>query len=354
VVSDVRLAVRVRVTAQVSVPVTQKRLKLTVSQQEANPGMAMTKATGAARKTCFVVMPITTPDSYATDLRDPDHFTHVLELLFTPALEQAGYEVIPPKMLGAAFIHAEIIRNLERADLVLADLSSHNANVFFELGVRTSLDRPVVLVKDKQTVIPFDLGPINVLDYDESIAAWILGEEINRLAEHVKNVPADGDSGNAMWKYFGLTKRGGPAQEGSLDAKVDLLLEEVARLRLSPAVRDEPFESRRIDYDLRPDPLTAKTPAEFMVSLRQFRAWAGNPSLRAMSDQSNPHVSAATLATALSREVLPKLAVVEAVITACGGSEDDQRRFAAGWRRLGVTQDGDDPHEPQQPGDDAT
>ena len=100
---------------------------------------------GAVRKTCFVVMPGTTPPSYAGDLRDPDHFAHVLEHLLTPALEQAGYTVIPPKMLGAALIHAKIIRHLEQADLVLADLSSSNADVYFELGVRTSLDRPVVL-----------------------------------------------------------------------------------------------------------------------------------------------------------------------------------------------------------------
>jgi hypothetical protein len=184
-------------------------------------------------------MPVTTPTSYADDLRDPDHFSHVLKHLFTPALEQAGYTVIPPKMLGATLIHAEIIRHLEQADLVLADLSSHNPNVFFELGLRTSLDRPVVLVQDgRSATIPFDLGPINVLSYDESLATWTLGEEIKRLAEHVRNVPVGSTSGNAMWNYFGLTKRGRPAEAGSLEAKVDLLLTEITNQRLAPAVRN--------------------------------------------------------------------------------------------------------------------
>jgi hypothetical protein len=179
-------------------------------------------------------MPVTTPVGYAEDLRDTDHFGHVLAHLFTPALERTGYEVIPPKMLGAALIHAEIIRHLEQADLVLADLSSHNANVFFELGIRTSLDRPVVLVKDKRTTaIPFDLGTINVLTYDEALAPWTLQEEVKRLAEHVGSVPVDGGSGNAMWQYFGLTKRGGPAQEGSIEEKMNLLVTEVTKLRLA-------------------------------------------------------------------------------------------------------------------------
>jgi hypothetical protein len=196
---------------------------------------------GGERRTCFVVMPVTTPAPYADDLRDPDHFGHVLAHLFAPALEQAGYDVIPPKALGAALIHAEIIRHLEQADLVLADLSAHNANVFFELGIRTSLDRPVVLVRDARTAtIPFDLGTINVLTYDESLPPWKLEEEVKRLAEHVGSVPADGDSGNDMWRYFGLTRRGDPAQAGGVEAKVDLLLAEVTRLRLLPAAPRRP------------------------------------------------------------------------------------------------------------------
>jgi len=208
------------------------------SERRIMRGTAVADPGGSDRKTCFVAMPVTTPAPYADDLRDPDHFAHVLTHLFTPALEQAGYTAIPPKALGAALIHAEIIRNLEQADLVLADLSSHNANVFFELGIRTSLDRPVVLVKDARTAtIPFDLGTINVLTYDESLAPWKLGEEIRRLAEHVSSVTADGGSGNAMWTYFGLTKRGGPAEAGDLGSKVDLMLAELTKLRLaSPPV----------------------------------------------------------------------------------------------------------------------
>jgi hypothetical protein len=194
---------------------------------------AVARSGDAGTKTCFVAMPVTTPAPYADELRDADHFGHVLKHLFTPALQQAGYTVIPPKMLGAALIHAEIIRHLEQADLVLADLSNSNPNVFFELGIRTSLDRPVVLVKDARTTkIPFDLGPINILTYDESLATWTLDEEVKRLAEHIGSVATDGSSGNAMWRYFGLTKRGGPAEAGSLEAKVDVLLAEITKLRL--------------------------------------------------------------------------------------------------------------------------
>src|SRR3954451_8229180 len=103
-------------------------------------------------------MPLTTPppalDAYSGD---PDHFIHVLDHLFAPAVEAAGYELVRPIMRGADLIQAEIIKNLEQGDLVLCDVSQLNANVFFELGVRTALDRPVAMVKDDKTATyPFD------------------------------------------------------------------------------------------------------------------------------------------------------------------------------------------------------
>jgi hypothetical protein len=100
-----------------------------------------TSDAGDSAKTCFVAMPITTPTAYAEKLSDPEHFVHVLDHLFMPALQAAGLTVIPPSVGGSEMIHAEIIRNLEQADYVICDLSGLNPNVLFELGIRTSLDR---------------------------------------------------------------------------------------------------------------------------------------------------------------------------------------------------------------------
>lgn len=189
----------------------------------------MTDPEQRTNRNCFVVMPITTPIFYAEKLNDPEHFGHVLAHLFIPALEEAGFTVISPSVRGAELIHGEIIKNLEQADLVLCDLSSLNPNVFFELGIRTSLDRPVALVKDNFTLqIPFDLNAINTLTYDSSLAPWTLGGEVARLADHVRSVISSGNSGNSMWSYFGLTKRGMPAEiEGDpTQAKLDLLIRE--------------------------------------------------------------------------------------------------------------------------------
>ena len=101
---------------------------------------------------CFIAMPIGTPDSSQYQ-GDRDHFKHVLEHLFVPAIEMAGMNPVRPVVKGSDLIHAEIIKQLETAELVLCDISTLNANVFFELGIRTALNRPVCIIRDELTSI---------------------------------------------------------------------------------------------------------------------------------------------------------------------------------------------------------
>jgi hypothetical protein len=86
--------------------------------------------------------------------------------------------------------------------------------------------------------------------------------------------------------------------------------------------------------DLRPDPLNASTGAELVAALRAYRVWAGEPPFRRMAAASGQRAAAATLCTALNRGELPTLDVVLAIVAGCGGSDEDQRRWATAWRRL--------------------
>lgn len=88
------------------------------------------------------------------------------------------------------------------------------------------------------------------------------------------------------------------------------------------------------DQKLRPDPGKARTAAEFLCCLRDYRVWAGNPSYRVMSRQCGHRFAASTICTALRSRTVPSLEMVLAIISACGGSEQHQREFASAWRRL--------------------
>lgn len=186
------------------------------------------------RETCFVAMPVSTSPETAALYSDPEHFLHVLEGLFIPAIEQAGYEVLKPTMTGSDLIQAEIIKRLEQADLVLVDISGHNPNVFFELGIRTALDRPVALVRDKETTkLPFDTSVLNTHTYDGSMRSWVVDNERAALADHLTASASRAAGHNGLWNHFGLTKRAEDATsaEDPLNAKLDLLTAEVRDLR---------------------------------------------------------------------------------------------------------------------------
>jgi hypothetical protein len=87
-------------------------------------------------------------------------------------------------------------------------------------------------------------------------------------------------------------------------------------------------------FDLKPDPLTATTPAEFLTALRQYRAWSGDPSWRKMAAHAGQAVVHSTMHAAMNGDTLPRFEVVKAIIIGCGGGEDDLRAFVAAWRRI--------------------
>ena len=87
-------------------------------------------------------------------------------------------------------------------------------------------------------------------------------------------------------------------------------------------------------FDLKPNPDTATTPAEFIQALWQYKAWSGDPSWRKMAEQAGQAVVHSTMYQAMNGDALPKWEVVKAIIVGCGGGEDDLRSFASAWRRI--------------------
>ena len=114
-----------------------------------------------------------------------------------------------------------------------------------------------------------------------------------------------------------------------------LELGRVQNRRVSPRETPEHKVPRDAEgWELCPDPLAARTPAELVAALRRYRIWAGEASFRDIARRGRPRVAASTLCTALSSDELPRQTVVQALIVGCGGSEDDERRFVTAWRKI--------------------
>ena len=185
-------------------------------------------------KKCFIIMPISTPEEWSSKyLKDEHHFKHVLEHLLKPSIKKAGLKPITPIAKGSELIHAEIIRNIETADLVLCDMSILNPNVFFELGIRTALNKPVCLVKDDLTMkIPFDTAIVNNHTYLNALQPWTLDKEIEKLANHIKESMDGSNEINNLWNYFSLSSTAHPVKpEKGVDGRIDYLTMQIEALR---------------------------------------------------------------------------------------------------------------------------
>lgn len=192
------------------------------------------------KKTCFIIMPITTPKSLLTAYGDDaNHFKHVLECIFVPSIEEAGLKAIPPKAKGDDVIQGKIIKELETADLVLCDMSTLNANVFFELGIRTSLNKPACMVKDELTdKVPFDTGIVNYHTYSGALRTWERDQQVEKLVEHIKDTISKGEAVNSLWKYFGLSSTAIPAPTGGVEERLEFLTSQIEAMR---SERKEPL-----------------------------------------------------------------------------------------------------------------
>ena len=64
-----------------------------------------------------------------------------------------------------------VLEEGDNADVIIADCSDNNANVFYELGIAHARDKKVILItKDNINNIPFDIKHLAVIPYENDAA----------------------------------------------------------------------------------------------------------------------------------------------------------------------------------------
>jgi len=108
----------------------------------------------AGRKICFVLMPFDTK------------FTRTYEKYLRPTLINNKWEC---KRADEIHEPREIINiiweQIQRADLIVADLTDRNANVFYELGYAHALGKNTILLTQRLNDVPFDLRHRQLVEY---------------------------------------------------------------------------------------------------------------------------------------------------------------------------------------------
>lgn len=116
------------------------------------------------KKVCFVVSPI---GESGSDIRK--RADQVLKHIIEPVvLTECMYDDVirADKISNPGSITHQIIDHVINADLVIADLTGLNPNVFYELAIRHALRKPYVQICDQQTRLPFDVQTQRTIFFD--------------------------------------------------------------------------------------------------------------------------------------------------------------------------------------------
>ncbi|MFB4412737.1 hypothetical protein [Pantoea sp. ANP04] len=130
---------------------------------------------------CGIIMPIADTDGYPIG-----HWQDVYSILKESAIN-AGYH---PNLVSfdndIGVIQKRIIQNIYSNPIVICDISSRNANVMFELGMRLAFDKPTIIVKDEGTPYSFDISSIEHLNYPADLRYKSINDFKEKLTEKIK------------------------------------------------------------------------------------------------------------------------------------------------------------------------
>lgn len=122
----------------------------------------MTEGKDKKRKTCFVICPIGADKSVSRERSDK-----VLKYIIKPVLETSGYHVERADQIDEpGIITNQIVKKIIECDILIADLTEGNPNVFYELAIRHGLKRPFIHMIDASEKIPFDNSQVRTIQFD--------------------------------------------------------------------------------------------------------------------------------------------------------------------------------------------
>lgn len=105
------------------------------------------------------------------------------------------------------------------------------------------------------------------------------------------------------------------------------------RVQVKPM--NTPLPATQPEPEQRPNPMDARTPAEFLLTMRRYLVWAGDWSYLELEYKCGGVVSANKFQHALEGTTLPGYVFLMAFVTACVGTDEGERlRWATAWHRL--------------------
>ena len=117
---------------------------------------------------CFMVMPYGRKPTGAEAGKGPAEidFNRLWDLAYVPVIKELGYEPVRADQDSGALIITQMLERLYFANLVLADMSIANGNVYYEIGIRHAAQPAgcVLLASDWSRQL-FDVAQMRTVRY---------------------------------------------------------------------------------------------------------------------------------------------------------------------------------------------
>ena len=139
------------------------------------------------KKKCFVIMPISKTKSCTKD-----EWAGIFEHMIKPTIRgsKLGFDCEQAKPRTGSFIR-DILEGLNRADVVIADLTDKNPNVCYELGIRHTLKNRTILIAQDIKHVPSDLRSYWVVTYKKDLTG--ANEFKKKIREILREMQKDPD-----------------------------------------------------------------------------------------------------------------------------------------------------------------
>lgn len=135
-----------------------------------------------SRGSCFVIAPMGQPESDAR-VRLLDLMKHVIQ----PACQAVGLSVRGAhELTDPGVVTGHVVQQLIDATIVIADLTEHNVNVFYELGIRHALAKPCVLLVQDAETLPFNVAGLRTVTVNHGLFGGTT-QAIADMTMHLKN-----------------------------------------------------------------------------------------------------------------------------------------------------------------------
>ena len=139
----------------------------------------------AEERICFVIAPIGDEGSPTRTRSD-----RVLRHIVRPAALRFNYRPVrADEIAEPGIITSQVIQRVVDSPLVIADLSEHNPNVFYELALRHAVRKPYVQIIQNGETIPFDVATARTVFFGLDIDG--AADAAEEVAKHIEALESD-------------------------------------------------------------------------------------------------------------------------------------------------------------------